>query len=303
MQTTSHLLMIRPAAFAYNAETAVNNAFQKQTIADDTNERAQEEFDNFVLLLRANGVDVTVIQDNAEPHTPDSIFPNNWVSFHGNGAVVLYPMFAVNRRAERNKEVLEKLSVKFPIKKNIDLTHYESKNIFLEGTGSMILDRNHHIAYANLSPRTNEEVLLDFCRKMHYKPITFRATDQNGQDIYHTNVVMCLGSKFVVICMEAVKSEADRKLLYDSFAKTGKEVVNISLNQMNHFAGNMLQVKNDKREKLLIMSSQAYFSLHQSQITELEKYCRIIHSPLNIIEENGGGSARCMMAEVFLPRK
>lgn len=301
MQTTSHILMIRPVGFGYNAETAVNNAFQVKSDDSNVQQKAQEEFDRFVTVLQNNGVDVTVVDDTPVPHTPDSIFPNNWVSFHHDGTLLLYPMYAVNRRAERKEHVLKRVEEKFSIKRKIDLSNYEDKNVFLEGTGSMVLDRDNKIAYACLSPRTDEKVLNDFCTRMNYKPVVFDATDGNGQAIYHTNVLMCVADKFVVICLESIADPVQNKFVSETIIASGKKIIPITLHQMNQFAGNMLQVENKDGEKLLVMSSQAYESLTTEQLQELNRYNRIVHSPLTTIETNGGGSARCMMAEVHLP--
>jgi hypothetical protein len=301
MQTTSHILMIRPVSFGYNAETAVNNAFQVQSNEENVQQKARQEFDDFVTVLQNNGVDVTVVEDTALPHTPDSIFPNNWVSFHNDGTLLLYPMYAVNRRAERKEHVLEKINGKFAIKKKIDLSNYEEKDIFLEGTGSMVLDRDNRIAYACISPRTDEKILADFCRQMNYTPVAFAATDGNGQAIYHTNVLMCVADSYVVICLESIADPEQHKLVSETIINSNKRIIPITLHQMNHFAGNMLQLENKNGEKLLVMSSQAYESLTTEQLQELKRYNRVIHSPLTTIETNGGGSARCMIAEVHLP--
>ncbi|MGZ5220422.1 MAG: citrulline utilization hydrolase CtlX [Chitinophagaceae bacterium] len=301
MQTTSHLLMIKPVSFGYNAETAVNNAFQVKSGEADVQQKALKEFNDFVTVLQNNGVDVTVVEDTTSPHTPDSIFPNNWVSFHHDGTLLLYPMYAVNRRAERKGHVLQKVMEKFSVSKHIDLSIYEARNLFLEGTGSMVLDRDNRIAYACLSPRTNEQLLAEFCREMNYTPVVFNATDGNGQAIYHTNVLMCVADRYVVICLESIKDPEQRLLVSGTIRSSNKKIVAITLHQVQHFAGNMLQVENDKGEKLLVMSSQAYEALTTEQVLELRRYNRIIHSPLTTIETNGGGSARCMMAEVHLP--
>ena len=293
--------MIRPVNFGYNAETAVNNAFQVKGSDDDVQSKALKEFDAFVDVLRQNGVDVTVAEDTIDPYTPDSIFPNNWVSFHNDGSVLLYPMYAVNRRAERKQHVLDSIETKFLIKKKIDLTLYEKENIFLEGTGSMVLDRENKIAYACISPRTNEKVLADFCKQTGYTSALFHATDGNGQDIYHTNVMMCVADKYIVICPDAVKDKQEKEKITDTIKQTGKEIIDISLDQMNHFAGNMLQIENQQGDKLLVMSTQAFESLTEEQKGKLESFNKIIHSSLTTIETNGGGSARCMMAEVHLP--
>ncbi|MBS1509142.1 MAG: amidinotransferase [Bacteroidetes bacterium] len=302
MQTTSHLLMIRPVQFTFNAETAVNNAFQS-TKDDNAQETALKEFDGFVNVLRAKGVDVTLIDDTKDPHTPDSIFPNNWISFHSDGRIVLYPMYAVNRRQERKPHVIEKVKSKFRVNAQVDLSSYENKNVFLEGTGSMVLDRENKIAYACLSQRTDMEVLNEFCAQLGFQPVAFVATDSQGFPIYHTNVMMCVADRFVVICLESVKDEQEKKKVIAAIEKTGKEIIAISLDQMNQFAGNMLQVQNKAGEKFLVMSSQAYRSLTKEQVASIEKYNAIIHSSLDTIERNGGGSARCMMAEIFLPPK
>ncbi|HEY9047052.1 MAG TPA: arginine deiminase-related protein [Ohtaekwangia sp.] len=301
-QTTSHLLMIRPVQFAYNTQTAVNNAFQS-TQDSNAQELALKEFDDFVIRLREQGIDVTVIPDTAAPHTPDSIFPNNWISFHDTGNIVLYPMYAANRRLERKPHVIETLQQKFTITEPIDLSEYENRNLFLEGTGSMVLDREQAIAYACLSQRTDREVLDTFCQRLGYTPIAFTATDGNGFPIYHTNVMMCVADRYVVICLDSIPDITERKIVEGTIRKTGKEIITITLDQMNHFAGNMLQVNNAKGEKFLVMSSQAYESLTADQVTRIKAYNPIIHSSLDTIERNGGGSARCMMAEVFLPVK
>lgn len=302
MQTTSHLLMIRPVQFTFNTETAVNNAFQ--SVHDsDAQSKALKEFNDFVYLLGQSGVDVTVIDDTHEPHTPDSIFPNNWISFHADGRIALYPMYAINRRLERKPHVIEKLKTKFQITGQVDLTRYEKDSIFLEGTGSMVLDREKNIAYACLSPRTDSVVLQEFCSKFGYTPIAFIATDANHFPIYHTNVMMCVANRYVVVCLDTIENPQEKKHVIDTIEKSGKEIIPITLGQMNHFAGNMLQVENASGKKFLVMSSQAYHSLTSHQVSKIENYNPILHSSLDTIERNGGGSARCMMAEVFLPEK
>jgi hypothetical protein len=301
MQTTSHLLMIKPVRFGYNDETAVNNAFQVRTQDGRVQEKALHEFNHFVSVLQANGIDVTVVGDTNEPHTPDSIFPNNWVSFHRDGSVLLYPMYAPNRRAERKPHVLEVIRQKFSVTREIDLSRFENEGLFLEGTGSMVLDRDHHIAYACVSPRTSEEVLEAFCHEMEYEPVLFEAADGNGRAIYHTNVLMCVADRYVVICLESITSPEQQQKVADRILQSNKKLIAITLDQMAHFAGNMLQVENNKGEKILVMSTQAYESLSYEQAGELNQFNRILHAPLDTIESNGGGSARCMMAEVHLP--
>lgn len=303
MQTTSHLLMIKPVAFDFNAQTAVNNAFQQQGSNENAQQKAEAEFDGFVQKLTAAGVDVTVVQDTADPHTPDSIFPNNWISFHNDGSIVLYPMYAVNRRAERKQHVLDAITSKFEVKNTIDFTSKEHKDHFLEGTGSMVLDRDNHIAYACLSPRTDKTVFEEWCRTMNYKPCSFYSVDEKGGEIYHTNVMMCVADLYVVICLDSIRDAAERDRVFDTVIESGKKVFEISYKQMNRFAGNMLQVQNKDGQRYLVMSNQAYHSLTAEQVKELESYNPIIHSDLTTIETNGGGSARCMMAEVFLPLK
>lgn len=301
--TTSTLLMIRPAAFGFNPQTAVNNSFQQTTHQTGVQQKAVKEFDDFVTLLKNNGIEVIVLQDTESPHTPDSIFPNNWISFHEDGSVVLYPMFAANRRIERDKNVFEKISEEYFIRSVYDLTEYEDQNKFLEGTGSMVLDRDNELAYACLSERTHATILYDFCEELGYHPVLFNAYDKNGKAIYHTNVMMCMADDYVVICMDSIKDDFQKQMLLQKFSETDKEIIEISLEQMNQFAGNMLQVENTSGQHYLVMSTQAYKSLTTAQIERIESFNPIIHSPLYTIEENGGGSARCMIAEVYLPVK
>jgi hypothetical protein len=302
MQQTSHLLMIQPVNFGYNSETAVNNVFQKNS-GEDIQQKALQEFTDFVALLRSNKIEVTVVEDSLHPATPDSIFPNNWISLHDDGKVFLYPMFAENRRQERKAAVLDAVKQKFSVTQIVDLTTSESEGLFLEGTGSMVLDRENKIAYACLSPRTHETILHEFCSISGFSPLTFSATDINGVEIYHTNVMMCIAKSFVVICLDSLTDIKEKAILVNSFKKSNKEIVDISMQQLHHFAGNMLQVVNTDGDLLLIMSAQAYQSLTAPQIEVLQKHNQIIHSSLDTIETAGGGSARCMMAEVFLPVK
>lgn len=298
MQSTSEVLMIRPVHFGYNAETAVNNYFQQKT--DSTvQEKAVQEFDELVSKLRSNKIIVNVVEDTIEPHTPDSIFPNNWISFHEDNSVTLYPMFAVNRRKERKETVLQFIRDHFNITKINDLSFYEQSGVFLEGTGSMVLDRENKIVYACLSPRTNEDVLDHFCKLYKYSKVVFIAADSKGNLIYHTNVMLCIGSRFAVVCLEAILEEKERIQVIESLVSSGKEIISISLQQLHHFAGNMLELKNADGENILVLSTHAYQSLHQQQIDALEKYATILHSSLNTIETAGGGSARCMLAEIF----
>jgi hypothetical protein len=300
---TSHILMIRPVSFGFNEQTAESNAFQNRS-ADEQNTQAKAlaEFDAFAEKLRNNGLDVIIVNDTAEPHTPDSIFPNNWVSFHEDGQIFLYPMQAENRRLERDLNMLKKTTFnRFFVTDIKDLSPFETKGEYLEGTGSMVLDRENKIAYACLSPRTHPDVIKAFRAESGYTSILFHATDQNGKAIYHTNVMMCMGDEFVVICLNAVTDAAEKNLLMASFEQTNKQVIEISQQQLNEFAGNMLELKNDKGERLLIMSTRALASLKPEQIKTLKKYCKIISSNLETIENIGGGSARCMIAEVHFP--
>lgn len=302
MQTTSHLLMIRPVNFTFNAETAVNNAFQS-THDQNAQEAALLEFNNFVELLQKNGINVTVLDDTNDPYTPDSIFPNNWISFHDDGTIVLYPMYAENRRRERKPHVIQELKKHFEIVRQIDLSVHEIDHAFLEGTGSMVLDRENKLAYACLSQRTDLNVLNDFSRQMGYTPVAFTALDAKGFPIYHTNVMMCVADRYVIICTDSISDVQERKNVLHEIEQSKKEIIEISLDQMNHFAGNMLQVENKDGVKFLIMSTQAYQSLQLDQVKKLEMHNAIIHSSLDTIERNGGGSARCMMAEIFLPTR
>jgi len=303
MQTTSNILMIRPVAFGLNIQTAESNSFQNKNASQDAvQEKAIQEFDAFVEKLRALKINVMVIEDTAKPHTPDSIFPNNWISFHENGDIFLYPMQAENRRLERRNDLIDQLKSNFKVGKIHDLSEAEKQGFYLEGTGSMVLDRENKITYACLSIRTQENVLDDFCKKSGYKAVKFHAFDQNNFAIYHTNVMMCVGDKFVVVCFESVTNLAERDILKQSFIDTEKEIIEISLDQMNQFGGNMLQVKNNDDKSFLIMSERAYLSLNELQKSQISKYAEPLYSTLTTIEDNGGGSARCMMAEIHLPQ-
>ena len=359
MQTTDKVLMIRPVRFSYNSQTAVNNAFQESGIPEELSQRqALKEFDAYVEMLRNEGIEVMVVEDTATPHTPDSIFPNNWLSLHsadelaegasnlpgfahpGSAApdtaalgtaapstahpgtaapcsrvVVLYPMFAENRRAERRQDIIEALTgavapsctgaADAPSCASaalLDLTSYEKRNLFLEGTGSLILDRNEHLAYACQSPRTCEEVLEEWSSKMGYDYFLFHAEDMNGNPIYHTNVMMSVGEQLAVVCLDAITDIEERMSLIELLEESDKEIVEISLEQMNEFAGNMLQlhtVKDGELKYIMVMSARAKDSLDQDQIEAIEKYCKIVAPDLEFIERNGGGSARCMLAEIF----
>lgn len=300
-QNTHHIMMIRPVRFTFNEQTAESNSFQQAAAkSEDTQARALQEFDDFVEILRKNGVQVWVVEDTDEPHTPDSIFPNNWISMHDDSRIVLYPMQAENRRLERRPDIAHHLAETFAMQDIVDYTASEKEEIFLEGTGSMVLDRDRKICYACLSPRTHPALLEKFCADFGYKLIPFTATDKQGKLIYHTNVVMCVGKRFMVICFDCIASETERRIIRSS---TNKTIIEISFEQLEHFAGNMLEVINEKGQQILVMSEQAYNSLTVSQIAQLEFFAKIVTAPLYTIEANGGGSARCMMAEIFLPMK
>ncbi len=300
-QSTSNILMIRPVSFGFNEQTAGSNAFQNRDANQQVQARALKEFDGFVQILQDNGVNVTVIDDTAEPHTPDSIFPNNWVSFHADGNIFLYPMQAKNRRLERREDIISELEDNFKVNRIEDLSSFELESKFLEGTGSMVLDRDNKVAYACLSPRTNPDVLAVFCKQTGYKAITFQAVDQNNMPIYHTNVLMGIGSNFVVICLDSIKDKQEQDEVVASFKQINKDIIPITFDQMNHFAGNLLEVKNKTGETLIVMSQTAYHTFTQQQKVTLSKYGKLVYADIKTIEHVGGGSARCMMAELHLP--
>ena len=291
--------MVRPARFGFNEETAVNNHFQEKTDQTGVNEKAIKEFDAFVSLLRKNDIDVIVMQDTENPWTPDSIFPNNWFSSHRAGELVLYPMFAENRREERKPEMLHLLKNKMNHPKLIDLTKWEEQGEFLEGTGSMIFDREKRIVYACRSIRTSEKVLADFCSQMNYDPVVFDSFDKEGQLIYHTNVMMEVGTQLAIVCLESIRDEKERNRLVARLEKSGKRIVDITLDQVEQFSGNMIELKNRSGEPIMVMSQAARDALTPEQIRLIATYNKVVSSDLSTIEANGGGSARCMIAEVF----
>jgi len=308
-QITNTIMMIKPVGFRYNEQTAVNNYYQKvlDNLTDEqTQEKALSEFNVFVDKLRNAGVNVVVVEDTKNPDTPDSIFPNNWVSFHENGIVGLYPMCAENRRDERREDILDILVDEhgFSIEEIKDFTEFEEHDKFLEGTGSMVLDRENKICYAAISIRTDEIAVMQFCEEFGYRPVCFTANqDVEGERmaIYHTNVLMCVADTFVVICLDTIDDAIERENVVENLKETGKEIIEITEEQNQRFAGNMLQVMGDK--PYIVMSNSAYNSLSESQIKTIEKHCPIIYSSLDTIEACGGGSARCMMAEIFLPQQ
>lgn len=305
-QSTNKIMMVRPSAFGYNAETAENNTYQQRPDGDDELTIAAQavvEFDNFVKALQEAGVDVIVIQDSVDPPKPDAVFPNNWVSFHEDNVLISYPMFSPKRRLERREEILDEIGQSFEIERRYSFEFAEEDDMYLEGTGSMVLDRINKVVYACLSPRTNVKVLDRFCLLMEYEKEVFHAVDENGVDIYHTNVLMALGTKFAVICLEAITDETERASVQKRLEKTGREVVEISYKQKNAFAGNMLEVRNKSGETFIVMSEAAKSSLNKDQLEKLSKYGRLISVAIPTIEKYGGGSVRCMMAEIFLDEK
>jgi len=308
MQITNSILMVRPVRFRMNEQTAVNNFFQEDLDLRNSviNQRAQEEFDAFVQKLRDAGVEVIVVDDRLETDTPDSIFPNNWVSFHENGSVVVYPMYAVNRRKERRTDIFDVLEEKgFLIDQIIDYTSAEKDELFLEATGSILMDRTHQKAYCALSARADEGLFIEFCEDFDVAPVIFTAyqsVDGKRLPIYHTNVMMCIAEDLAVICLDSIDDKKERKNVVSHLKKDGFDILEISEAQMHAFAGNMLQVLGRDGERLMVMSASAHNALNPEQIARIEKTSRIISSPIDTIEACGGGSARCMMAEVFLPR-
>ncbi|MEP0262766.1 arginine deiminase-related protein [Dokdonia sp.] len=309
-QITDTILMIRPVNFRMNEQTAVNNYYQKviDGVTPETLlQNAQDEFDNFVKKLEAVGIQVVVVDDVKETDTPDAHFPNNWISFHHSGRVALYPMFAENRRTERREDILDTLESKgFSITDVIDYSSAEEESLFLEGTGSLLLDRVNRKAYCALSPRADEELLIEFCEDFEYTPVIFTANqtvEGKRLPIYHTNVMMCLGKAFSVICIDSIDDKKERKNVIKHLKEDGKEIIAITENQVVHFAGNMLELKGTNDISYLVMSNAAHQSLTKVQINQIEKHATILSSSLDIIEACGGGSARCMMAEVFLPKK
>lgn len=308
-QVTNQIIMIRPVAFHMNEQTAVNNYYQKKEeglSVDAIQQQALNQFDAFVEKLRNEGVQVTVFDDTIEPATPDSIFPNNWISFHEEGAIYLYPMYAENRRLERREDIIKAIQESYQVNKVSSFTSWEAKDAFLEGTGSLLLDRQHLIAYAAISERTMPSVLEDFCNQTGYRLVAFHANqsvDGKRLPIYHTNVMMCLGERFAVVCLESIDDNKECEQLIQTLNETEKEIIAITESQKEQFAGNMLQVVGSNDQRLIVMSSTAFHSLTADQVTQLSKHGKLVHSDIHTIEKLGGGSARCMMAENFLPKK
>jgi hypothetical protein len=306
-QCTNSILMISPVGFRYNEQTATNNYYQhvlENLSPEQVQVNALHEFDNFVAVLKSAGLNVIVFEDTKMPSTPDSIFPNNWISFHADGRVVLYPMFAKNRRVERRADILESLvnDYGFLVKEIVDYSTIENKDVYLEGTGSMVLDRTNKLCYAAKSERTHRVALDQFCKEFEYQPVSFTAyqtVEGERVPMYHTNVMMCVSDLFAVVCLDAIDNLEERIALTESLQETGKNIIEISEKQTSRFAGNMLQVNGES--PCVVMSTSAFQSLSEMQISKIEKHGRILHSSLDTIEACGGGSARCMMAEVFLP--
>lgn len=305
-QYTSNLMMVRPASFQFNYETAVSNAFQKSLdglTEDEIKQKAIEEFDAYVTKLRANNINVIVIQDTKTPAKPDAIFPNNWISMHENGNVFLFPMNTENRRLEVRPEIIDELRTSFTINNVNDLTAAVNNNIFLEGTGSIIFDHLHEIAYACLSPRTDKNLFIDYCKTIGYEAVHFTSADENDNLVYHTNVMLTIGDTFAVICLESIKDKNEQTYVKEKLANTGHEIIDITFAQMNAFAGNMLQVQNRDGKTFLVMSETSFKSLTDEQIAQIENHTSILHVSIPTIETIGGGSARCMLAEIYLEEK
>lgn len=304
-QIATTILMVRPASFGFNAETAQNNVFQKDLKASqkEIQQKATAEFDKFVASLRKKGIEVIVVEDTTKPVKPDAIFPNNWFCTLADGTLAVFPMYAPNRRIEKRNDLLEMLVEKYRVRDVEDWSEYEAESLFLEGTGSMIIDQENKVIYACISPRTNKAVLEKFAQAHGYKAMLFYSKDENGTDIYHTNVIMHLGETYAVICLESIPNEAERIAVSQLLISTGHEVVPISLQQVHAFAGNMLQVKNAKGEKFTILSKSAYNSLTKEQQNILQTHSILLPVDITTIETVGGGSTRCMMAEIFLEKK
>lgn len=297
----SQILMVRPVNFGFNNETAISNKFQQSSSLLDVKSLAVSEFDQMVQMLTEAGIEVQVFEDSVYPITPDAIFPNNWISTSSNGQVTIFPMEANNRRLERRTDILNFLEENFLVSTTIDLTVFEKENKFLEGTGSIVFDHDNKVAYACLSSRTNKEIFNDYCHRIGYQPISFLATDQNGHPIYHTNVLMNVGTEYIVICLESILL-SDQSIVLSTLRESDKEIILINQEQMNHFAGNMIQLKGINGFETII-SKSAYNSLTKEQISKLETYSHLLVIPIPTIEKIGGGSVRCMIAENFLTKK
>jgi hypothetical protein len=307
MQLPTAVVMVRPASFGFNPDTAPSFLFQREITDNNRKEierRARMEFDILENRLKGAGVEVIVIEDKEELHTPDAVFPNNWVSFHHDGSIVLYPMMAPSRRPERRRDIIDKLQASgFRISRVIDLTHHEDQGRFLEGTGSVVFDHADHIAYANISPRTDETVLKEICGTLGYNPVTFRAMQENGEPILHTDMTISIGDRFVIFCADSIRDTTERKRVFDSLKATGREFINIDTRQLDRFAGNVLQIRKNDGRSVFVISTTACLALRQEQRDAIQKFAQIVESPLPLFEGIGRGSARGMMADVHLPRR
>ena len=305
-QLASSVLMIRPTRFQSNPQTAESNAFQTEPGLPPAEQQraALQEFERLATALRDAGIEVIVFDDTSEPHTPDSVFPNNWVSFHADGTVVLYPMEAKNRRSERRLDIVERLdtALGFQVRHVLDLSHHEKDGHFLEGTGSMVLDRVNHVAYACLSSRTHLDALGDFAQRMDYEVVAFEAVDRDGVPIYHTNVLMNVGEKLAVICDAAIPRDDQRDAVLERLRATGHEILSIDFDQLEAFAGNMLELRAADGERVVAMSRRAWDSLTKAQRESIESNGRVVVVAIDDIEDSAGGSVRCMLAEIHLPR-
>lgn len=303
MQATQQILLVKPASFGFNTETAASNSFQ-QIIGLQTEaiqQKVNAEFVDFVQILTSKGVNVLVVEDSITPSKPDAIFPNNWASYHADGTIILYPMCAPNRRAEKRADIIEAIRQQFKVSNIIDLSEYEKEDRFLEGTGSIIFDHVNKFAYACISPRTDKLLFEELSQILNYLPVSFNAFDKQGKAIYHTNVMMCIAEKFAVICLESICNEAEKTIVTNSLVQTGHQIIDISFNQMNQFAGNMLALKSNTGKDLLALSKSAFDSLTPIQQSIIAQYCEMVPMAIPTIESIGGGSARCMIAEIFLP--
>jgi len=301
-QTTNTVLLIRPGNFVFNTQTAASNAFQheiKNETAETIKQKVFAEFELFAEKLKSKGISVFIFNDTEQPQKPDAIFPNNWISFHADGTAILYPLCAPNRRTERRMDIIDELKKKNYITHLLDLSVHEKENKFLEGTGSIVFDHINKIAYACLSARTNKELFINLCAQLNYKPIYFNAYDKNGQEIYHTNVMMCIGEKFAVVCRDSITAAKEAEAVIDSLRTTNHEVIEITFEQMNSFAGNMLALHDNQNKNIIVLSENALMSLTSAQKTALEKYGELLAVGINTTETIGGGSARCMIAEIF----
>lgn len=303
MRSAQNIFLVRPASFGFNCETAKTNSFQNKTVIDDLQKKVRAEFDAFAKALTNAGIGVTVFDDSASPLKPDAVFPNNWISIHSDGTLVLYPMCTPNRRTERRADIVEELKNKFVINKVIDLSIHEKENHFLEGTGSIVFDHTNKVAYACLSPRTDKDIFVDLVGQLGYRLVSFTASDKNGAAIYHTNVMMCISEGFAMICSESISDKNERNAVLSSLSKGGLDIVEISYEQMDHFAGNMLGLKSGSGELLLVLSKSAFDFLAPQQKERIEKHARLLPLAIPSIETIGGGSARCMIAEIFAPAR